>query len=220
LRFDLERSELARNVLNARLNLLASQVQPHFLFNTLANIRELVIANSPHAPTVLEHLISYLRAAVPRLSDERSTLADEIERTRAYLELMQMRMPDRLRYSIGTPDALAELPFPSMSLLTLVENAIRHGIDPSEQGGQITINVTRVEDWLEAEVVDTGVGLHHQGARVEGLGTGIANLRERLRIARGAEATVELVPNVPRGTRARMRWRLEANDLNRLRVPK
>lgn len=213
LRFDLERSEMERNVLNARLSLLASQVQPHFLFNTLANIRELVIANSSQAPAVLDNLIAYLRAAVPRLNDERSTLADEIERTRAYLELMQMRMPDRLRYSITMPDGLAALTFPSMSLLTLVENAIRHGIDPSEQGGQIMIHVARVDDWLEAEVIDTGVGLQHQSAKVEGLGTGLANLRERLRITQGNEAIVEITTNLPRGTRASMRWRLEPNQL-------
>lgn len=214
LRFDLERSEMERNALNARLSLLASQVQPHFLFNTLANIRELVIASSPQAPAVLDNLIAYLRAAVPRLNNERSTLTDEIERTRAYLELMQMRMPDRLRYAINAPDALTTFTFPSMSLLTLVENAIRHGIDPSEQGGQIMIHVARVDGWLEAEVTDTGVGMHHQSAKVEGLGTGIANLRERLRIALGNEATVELVPNVPRGTRAIMRWRVGSNELS------
>jgi signal transduction histidine kinase len=214
LRFDLERSEMERNALNARLSLLASQVQPHFLFNTLANIRELVIASSPQAPAVLDNLIAYLRAAVPRLNDERSTLTDEIERTRAYLELMQMRMPDRLRYEINAPDALTTFTFPSMSLLTLVENAIRHGIDPSEQGGHIQIRVARVDGWLEAEVTDTGVGMHHQSAKVEGLGTGIANLRERLRIALGNEATVELVPNVPRGTRAIMRWRVGSNELS------
>lgn len=139
--FDLERSEFERRVSDARLRLLQAQVEPHFLFNTLANVQALVDSGSPQASKVLTSLIAYLRAAVPRMHSQTTTLADEVELVRAYLELMQMRMPDRLQYAIHLDPAAARLHCPPMTLLTLVENAVRHGIDPSEAGGRIDIDI-------------------------------------------------------------------------------
>lgn len=207
LQFQLERSELERSALNARLDLLQAQVQPHFLFNTLANIRELVVIGSPRAATLLEHLIAYLRAAVPRINDQAGTVAEEMERVRAYLEIMHMRMPDRLQFSFDISPIVATLPCLPMSALTLVENAVRHGIDPAESGGRVDVSATIRDGALSLEVRDTGVGLARSSASVEktSLGTGIRNLRERLRLAFGEEASVAITANTPRGVIATMR---------------
>src|SRR5258706_14957342 len=145
LAFELERSELERKALDSRLRLLQAQVEPHFLFNTLANVRELVVAGSPQAPQVLDSLIAYLRAAVPRLHEPATTLEQEVQLVRAYLELMHMRMPDRLQFEVHADAAVLAMRCPPTTLLTLVENAVRHGIDPSEEGGRITVRV-QVQD--------------------------------------------------------------------------
>ncbi len=124
LAFELERSELARQALDTRMHLLQAQVQPHFLFNTLANVQALVETGSPQASKVLESLIAYFRAAVPRLHDPATTLGQELQLARAYLELMHMRMPDRLQFSLQADAEALELRCPPMTLLTLVENAV------------------------------------------------------------------------------------------------
>lgn len=196
LAFELERANYERAALDARLRLLQSQVEPHFLFNTLANVRELVQVGSPQAAPVLESLIAYLRAAVPRLHQAQTTLAQELELVRAYLEVMHMRMPDRLEFALhADPDALA-LECPPTALLTLVENAVRHGIDPSEDGGRIEVNVRAHAGRCRVEVRDSGVGL---GDTDSGLGTGLANLRERLALAFAGDAQLSVAPLHPRG---------------------
>jgi sensor histidine kinase YesM len=202
LAFQLERSELERQALDARLRLVQAQVQPHFLFNTLANVRALVNAGSPQAGPVLDSLIAYLRAAVPRLGETRTTLAQELQLVNAYLELMQMRMPDRLQYAVHADDAALGLHCPPMTLLTLVENAVHHGIDPSELGGRIEVDVEVHDGRCRARVLDTGVGLQAAPARGGGLGTGLATLRERLQLAYGADARLRLTPVQPHGVRA------------------
>ncbi|MFS8063222.1 MAG: sensor histidine kinase [Luteimonas sp.] len=203
LAFELERSEYERNAVETRLRLLQAQVEPHFLFNTLANVRELVESGSPQASTVLGHLIAYLRAAVPRLHDPATTLGQEIELVRAYLEVMHMRMPDRLQFTLHADDAALALQCPSMTLLTLVENAVRHGIDPGEEGGRIDVRVRVRDGRCHAEVIDTGVGLQQAG---DGLGTGISNLRERLQLAFGGDAQLRLVPLQPHGVCAELEF--------------
>jgi len=204
LAFALERSQLEGQALDARLRVLQGQVEPHFLFNTLANVRELVESGSPQASAVLESLIAYLRAAVPRLgAGEDATLARELELVRAYLEVMQMRIPDRLSFLVNADPALETVPFPSMALLTLVENAVRHGIDPGEEGGRIEVRVTREGERLRAQVLDTGVGLE-ANAQSAGGGTGLANLRERLRLLHGEAAAVTLTPLSPHGVSAEL----------------
>ncbi len=199
LTFELERSQYARNALDARLKLLQAQVAPHFLFNTLANVRELVSTGSPRAAPVLESLIAYLRAAVPRLDQPASTIGQELELVQAYLTVMQMRMPDRLQFAIDAGDDARAMKCPPMTLLTLVENAMRHGIDPSEEGGRIDVRVRVVDGRGRADVSDTGMGLTHGS---EGLGTGLANLRERLQLAFGGDARVSLIEVAPHGVRA------------------
>ncbi|HYJ96850.1 MAG TPA: histidine kinase [Burkholderiaceae bacterium] len=201
LAFELERSELERKALDARLRLLQAQVEPHFLFNTLANVQALVDAGSPHASGVLESLIAYLRAAVPRLHDPATTLSQELHLVRAYLDVMQMRMPDRLQFTLRFDEEAAGLRCPPMTLLTLVENAVRHGIDPSEEGGRIDIDVQLRGDRCLVRVSDTGVGLQSAG---NGLGTGLSTLRERLQLAFGGGAQLRLTEVEPHGVCAEL----------------
>jgi signal transduction histidine kinase len=194
--FELERSEFERRVSDARLSLMQAQVEPHFLFNTLANIQALVDSGSPQASKVLTSLIAYLRAAVPRMHSQSTTLDDEVQLVRAYLELMQMRMPDRLQYAIHLEPAATRLYCPPMTLLTLVENAVRHGIDPSETGGRIDADIWVRDHRCVIRVKDTGIGLKTVS---RGLGTGLSTLRERLKLAFGGDAQLTLSEVVPHG---------------------
>ena len=197
--FERERSEMERKALDARLRLLQAQVEPHFLFNTLANVRELVDSGSPQASTVLDSLIAYLRAAVPRLQEPATTLEQELQLVRAYLELMHMRMPDRLQFVLQADETAVGLRCPPMTLLTLVENAVRHGIDPSEEGGRIEVRVRVRDGRCRAQVIDTGVGLRNAG---DGPGTGLSTLRERLQLTFGGDAHLRLIALEPHGVRA------------------
>ncbi len=201
LAFDLEKSRYEQQATLSRMSLLQAQVQPHFLFNTLANVRELVATGSPNAPKVLDSLIAYLKAAVPRLNEPLSTLGQEIDLAKSYLEVMHMRMPDRLKYSIHADDAVRALPCPPMTLITLVENAMRHGIDPTEEGGRIDVRVQRTGDCCCVQVADTGRGLASGSG---GLGTGLANLKERLTLAFGPGVKLQLVPAMPNGVVAEL----------------
>ena len=209
LQFEIERGRLERQALDARLAVLTAQIEPHFLFNTLANVQALVDSGSPRAAPVLKSLINYLRAAMPRLQEGgMPALHDEIDLVRAYLDLMHLRMPDRLAVHIDVEPALLGLRFPPMALLTLVENAVRHGIDPSEQGGRIEVGgaldtaAQRARLW----VADSGVGLRSDYSA----GIGLDNARERLRGVYGADARLELSSQVPRGVRAELSFSVPA----------
>ncbi len=196
LTFALERSELERQALDAQLHLLQAQVAPHFLFNTLANVQALVDAGSPNASAVLRSLTAYLRAAVPLLHESAATIERELQLVRPYLELMQMRMPDRLHYAMHVEPSALTVRCPPTTLLTLVENAVRHGIDPSEEGGRIDVDIARIGGRCVVRVTDTGAGLRQSAT---GLGTGLTTLRERLRLIFGDAAQLRLTPNDPRG---------------------
>lgn len=200
LQFALEREQLERQAERARADLLQAQIEPHFLFNTLANVQALVETGSPRAAPVLQSLIDYLRAAMPRLHDGPATLRQELERVRAYLALMQMRMPDRLAFEVQAEPGLLDQPCPPMALLTLVENAVRHGIDPLEQGGRIEVRAQGQAPGWTVTVDDDGAGLDPHRRP----GTGLANLRERLATLHGAAASLELEERSPRGVRARL----------------
>ncbi|WP_209397968.1 sensor histidine kinase [Rhodoferax sp. AJA081-3] len=203
LQFALEHETLMRQATDARLHLLQAQIEPHFLFNTLANVQALVESGSPQAGPVFKSLIAYLRATMPQLHQEGATLGQEADLVRSYLELMLMRMPDRLQFSVDIDPSLRGLRFPAMALLTLVENAIHHGIDPSCDGGRIDVGAqafgpsdgTRgVRLW----VADTGQGMVESAKP----GIGLANLRARLQAFYSASARLELSEQVPHGVKA------------------
>ncbi|MBI2751875.1 MAG: histidine kinase [Burkholderiales bacterium] len=203
LQFALERETLMRQATDARLNLLQAQIEPHFLLNTLANVQELIESGSPRAAPVFQSLIAYLRAALPQLNQNGATLGNEADLVRAYLELMLMRMPDRLQFSVALEPALRGLHFPSMALLTLVENAVHHGIDPGCDGGRIDVGARMQagadgRKQLQVWVVDTGVGLSESAQP----GIGLANLRARLQAVFQGRARLELTENLPHGVRA------------------
>jgi len=199
LQFALERETLQRQAADARLHLMTAQIEPHFLLNTLANVQQLVESGSPRAAPVFRSLIAYLRAAMPQLHQQTATLGDEERLVRAYLELMLMRMPDRLTFAVELEPVLRALPFPPMALLTLVENAIRHGIDPGCDGGHIEVGARRESGGhVRLWVADTGVGL----TEGTGTGTGLRNLRERLQVFFGPSASVTLLEQAPHGVRA------------------
>jgi sensor histidine kinase YesM len=199
LQLELERSRLERQAADARLALLQAQIEPHFLFNTLANVQALVESGSPRAGPLLGSLIAYLRAAMPRLKEGPPTLGQELALVRAYLELMRMRMPDRLQWHIDAEPAFDTRPFPPLALMTLVENAVRHGIDPAEDGGRVEVGVAANDaGGLRAWVADTGVGM----AATARPGTGLTNLRERLAAQHGSAAQLLLSDMSPHGLRA------------------
>jgi len=215
LQFQLERTTLERQALDAQLRLLHAQIEPHFLFNTLANVQVLVESGSPQAPRVLRSLIAYLRGAMPRLREDRTTLGDEAALVRAYLELMQLRMPDRMEYAVDVPEDLALQRFPAMAMLTLVENAVHHGIDPSEQGGRIDVGARREGDEVLVWVQDTGVGLGGAAPVVTAPtargaeGTGLANLCQRLQAYYNPPASLLLrAANGTKGVRAEIRFKV------------
>lgn len=190
LALELARSELARLEADARWRLLQAQTTPHFLFNTLANVQALVDLGSPDASALLSSLVGYLRAAVPHAGRSTSTIGTEVEMARAYLDIMRIRMPDRLRCEMRVDPALANFPCPSMAVLTLIENALRHGIDPSEEGGVIEIDVARVDQHCQIRVRNPLATQLPGSLAPPGLGTGIQTLRERLKLMFGEHATL------------------------------
>jgi len=212
LQFALEKSTLERQALDAQLSLLHAQIEPHFLFNTLANVQALVESRSDRAAPVLRHLIAYLRAAMPRLDHTDATLGSEVQLVRAYLELMHLRMPDRLQFEIALEPGLEALRFPTMALLTLVENAVRHGIDPSEEGGRIELGGRRDDatGTVTLWVADSGAGLIETAPP----GTGLTNLRARLQAFYGADARLDLNEVSPHGLRAELVFREPAHSVS------
>jgi LytS/YehU family sensor histidine kinase len=181
----------------AELKLLQAQIEPHFLFNTLANLRHLVQTGSPEALAMLDHLVHYLRTALPDIRAPGSTVAREMELARAYLEIMRIRMGGALAFTIEMRPEAAQAELPSLMLMTLVENAVKHGIAP-RGGGHIAVRATRDAKCVRVEVDDDGPGL----TRPPGRGVGLGNVRERLRALYGERGRLELEQREPAGLRA------------------
>jgi sensor histidine kinase YesM len=169
-------------------------VEPHFLYNTLAGVQYLVRHNPGLADQMLEHLITYLRRAVPSMRAQTSTVQAECELVQAYLEIMKLRLGERLQTEVDCNHEVADLPLPPMMLATLVENAIKHGIEPLPQGGRITVLACREGDDLCISVTDTGAGLPsaHEATTVVGDGVGLANIADRLRSLYGDAASLSV----------------------------
>jgi LytS/YehU family sensor histidine kinase len=184
--------QLQRTVVEARMEALQAQIEPHFLFNTLASIDQLIRTDPPRASKMQQSLIRYLRSAMPQMREgRRPTLGQQVGLCTAFLEIMAVRMEDRLQVVINVPEGLKSAVFPSMMLQTLVENAIKHGLEPKTEGGRVEIRAEVVDGQLAVHVLDTGLGFAPKG---EG-GVGLANVRERLAALYGERA--ELVISVP-----------------------
>ena len=183
----------------AKLSLLHAQVEPHFLYNTLASAQLLTRSDPARADQMLGNLITYLRHSLPRTDDAPSSLGEEIERARAYLEILKIRMGERLSVQIQVPASLEQVPMPPMMLQTLVENSIKHGLEPVVGGGTIWVLAREADEKVFVTVADDGRGFSEATA---GTGIGLKNLRERLRLAYGDAASFSIVSNFPRGVAA------------------
>jgi hypothetical protein len=195
LAFRTARAALEAEMVKARLQALHAQIEPHFLFNTLANVRRLYEIDASAGAAMLASLIRYVGIALPSLRRERTPLGEEAELIRAYLDLYRVRMGPRLAYEIAFPPELLSAEVPSMMLLTLVENAIKHGLAPLPEGGAVRISARSEGATLEVRVADSGRGLS-AGA---GHGTGLSNIRARLAGLYGDAAGLSLGLNRPRG---------------------
>ncbi|MGZ5041194.1 MAG: sensor histidine kinase [Usitatibacter sp.] len=194
-RTESERHRLEKNLLEAKLQVMQAQVEPHFLFNTLANVQHLVETDPPGASRMLESLIQYLRAALPQMRESSTNLGREVDMARAFLEIHRVRMGSRLDFAIDVPEALKCCAFPPMMLITLVENAVKHGVDPCCECGTITIRAHEGDGRLRVSVEDTGEGIKPK----KGGGVGLANIRERLKALYGASARLVIEERAPHG---------------------
>lgn len=203
LQAELERSQ--RQHAEAQLKLLQSQLEPHMLFNTLANLRVLIGLDAARAQVMLDHLIAFLRATLQASRASEHSLAIEFERLQDYLALMEIRMGSRLRYTLTLPTELRAVPVPPLLLQPLVENAIRHGLEPHIQGGALQVSAhtqtTAHQHLLVLDVSDTGVGCDPEGVKEN---FGLTQVRERLNTAYGANARLDIIALTPHGTRMRV----------------
>jgi sensor histidine kinase YesM len=202
LESEARQSELSRQLAESQLKMLQLQVEPHFLFNSLASARQLAEKGAPDAARLIGDLIVFLRAATPSLRESRTTVAAEGDLVRAYLSIMRTRLGRRLDFAVSIPDAVADAPLPPGMLITLVENAIKHGIEPWPPGGRVEVTARAIDGHLEVRVADTGAGV--ESAPTHGAGIGLANIRERLALLYGERAALELEENDPRGFVARV----------------
>ncbi len=184
-------------LMQTELRLLQAQIEPHFLFNTLSNIAGLIHRDPDTAEHTLLHLTTLLRATLNRTRETVTTLEEELAIARAYLEIQRTRMQDRLGFSIECEEGIGSTPLPPLLVQPLVENAIKHGIEPSEDGGEVKVSVTANDDTVTVTVSDTGLGIGQ--AASGGTGTGLSNVRERLRTLYDGEAGLQLTENQPRG---------------------
>lgn len=191
LQLEAERERMARELSESQLRLLRAQIEPHFLFNTLGAVQQLAEQRAPEAASLTANLIAFLRASLTEMRCEQASLGAEFKLVEAYLQVMQPRLGNRLRYSLDLPEALASVNMPSMILLTLVENAIKHGIEPALRGGEVNVSAALSGNNVVIRVVDTGAGM---GA-APGAGVGLDNVRHRLQLAYGAAASLTLSDN-------------------------
>ncbi len=198
---------LQRQAAESQLRLLQTQLEPHMLFNTLANLRVLIDTDAARATAMLDRLIAYLRATLQASRTPTHPLQAECDRLQDNLALMAVRMGPRLAYTLDLPAELATLPVPTLLLQPLVENSIKHGLEPKIEGGRISVSARREQGALLLEVADTGVGL--MGAPEDGQSFGLAQVRERLATAYGSQAAIDLIAEPAGGTRASIRFPLQ-----------
>jgi signal transduction histidine kinase len=195
----LRRVQMQQQLTQVKLQALRSQIEPHFLFNTLATVRSLRGTDPERGQRLLTHLIDYLRSTGNSASPDGAALGAEIEVIRAYLGVVEMRTSGRIAASIDVPEELLGLPIPSLAVATLVENAVKHGLAPKLDGGTVRVSARRNGDSLEVCVADDGVGFGSAGSG--GTGIGLANVRSRLRTLHGGRAALLIRANEPAGAR-------------------
>jgi len=199
----LRRRQLERDAAEARLRLLQGQIEPHLLFNTLANVQSLMDYDPPRAKHMLETFSSYLRAGMDQMRRTDSTLGAELEMARTYLALYRIRMEERLDYRIEAGEDALGARMPALMLQPLVENAIHHGLEPKLEGGSVVVSARVCDGRLEVRVRDDGLGLARPSRRLRpGAGMAVTNLRARLQTQFGDGASLTLQPASPVGTLA------------------
>jgi LytS/YehU family sensor histidine kinase len=184
-----------RQTAEARLQVLEAQIEPHFLFNTLANVKRLYETDRTAGATMMRNLKDYLAVALPQMRAVACTLGGESDHAIAYLSIQQIRMGPRLAFHFDVPLELRDARLPPLMLLTLVENAVKHGLTPRPEGGRIDVRARLVEGQMRIQVADTGQGFTKSG----GGGTGLANTRARLASYYGERANLSLAINTPQG---------------------
>ncbi len=201
-----EAESLKRQVVEARMAAMQAQVEPHFLFNTLASIDHLIETDPAKASVMQKNLIALLRASMPTMREASGNgsgaardLGRELAVIRPYLEILKVRMEERLSTEIAVPEGLLSAEFPAMMIQTLVENAIKHGLEPKAEGGHLRVAAEIVHGKLQMTVADTGLGFGK--AATAGTGVGLANIRERLQLLYGPRASLTVAENQPCGTR-------------------
>ena len=190
-----DRARFVQRMEEARLKMLQAQIEPHFLFNSLANVRSLHATAPPAAEKMLDNVMAYFAAALPHMRSAQSTLGQEAALTASYLEIQAIRMGRRLTFDVDIPDVLAGVPFPPLMLLTLVENAIKHGLAPQPGGGAVRVEASLHDRELSVRVSDSGRGF----TKTSGRGTGLANVRARLAAMYGESGRLSLSRNLPQG---------------------
>ena len=200
-----EAESLKRQVVEARMAAMQAQVEPHFLFNTLASIDHLIETDPPRASQMQKNLIALLRASMPTMREANGDggqgvrdLGRELAVIRPYLEILKVRMEERLVTEVQVPEGLLSAEFPPMMIQTLVENAIKHGLEPKAEGGTLRLKAEIVHGKLQVVVADTGLGFGK--AATAGTGVGLANIRERLQLLYGPKASLTVAENQPSGT--------------------
>ncbi len=205
-RANLKRVSSEKQLVQAQLRLLQAQIEPHFLFNTLANVQSLVKREPDTAQNMLDHFITYLRQSLAASRKGEGTLGQEVDLLRNFLEILRLRMGARLNYSLDVPQGLLNQPLAPMLLQPLVENAIRHGLEPKAEGGTLRVAARTEGSQLIIDVSDDGLGFEGAppaGPRSDGSGVGLANLRERIAMLYDGKASLELMEASP-GTLARL----------------
>ncbi len=195
-----EREALQRQVTEAKMQMMQAQVEPHFLFNTLASVEHLIETDPPRASAMQRSLIQYLRAVLPQMRENAAvtSLGREADMVRSYLDLLKMRMEERLTVDIQVSDGLRSAAFPPMMLQSLVENAIKHGLEGKQEGGNLTVKAEIMHNKLRVSVTDDGMGFGVVPSTSTGLG--LQSIRERLKLLHGKNAQLAIsTPNTPSG---------------------
>jgi hypothetical protein len=194
-----ERESMQRQLSEARMQAMQAQVEPHFLFNTLASVEHLIETDPPRASAMQRTLIQYLRAVIPQMRDANLTtnLGRELDMVKSYLDLLKMRMEERLTVVMEVPDGLRSAAFPPMMLQSMVENAIKHGLECKAEGGHLAVTAEIVDSRLRVTVADDGVGFGVVPSK--GTGLGLSNIRERLKLLHGEAGKLHIAANTPSG---------------------